>query len=256
MTKLTVTDLQRMKRDGQKIVGSVCYDYPMARILDLAGADLLSAGDSVGRNFWGNRTHHEVTLDQMVLVCKAVSRGAQRAVVNCDMPFGPVQAGVASGLEAAIRLVKEGDAEMVKVDNAIGHLDVVKAIVRAGIPVFSQFGFSPQTTLALGNHHEATEEMVRGQKAQIVEDAKILEATGVSLLDCTGVTSDVYGEISRAVSLPVLGGAATNEADGKIGGLYYRVDQLEETRPGRPNLAKYLYEGATAYFRDIKAGRF
>jgi 3-methyl-2-oxobutanoate hydroxymethyltransferase len=256
MTKLTVAALQQMKRDGQKIVGSVCYDYPMARILDLAGADLLSAGDSVGRNFWGNKTHHEVTLDQMILVCKAVSRGAQRAVVNCDMPFGPVQAGVSAGLEAAIRLVKEGDAEMVKVDNAIGHLDVVKAIAHAGIPVFAQFGFSPQSTMAIGGHEARTEEMVRRQKSEIIAQARLLEDCGVSLLDCTAVTSDVYGEISRSVRLPVLGGAATHEADGKIGGLYYRVDQLEGDRPGRPNLAKYLYDGATAYFQDIKAGRY
>src|SRR5207244_1391464 len=124
-------------------------DFPMARILDMAGADLLSAGDSVGRNFWGNSTHNEVTLEQMIVVCKAVARGAERAVVNCDIPFGPVQAGVQSGLDAAIRLVKEGQAEMVKVDNAIANLDVVKAIAKSGIPVFTQFGFSPQSSLAL-----------------------------------------------------------------------------------------------------------
>lgn len=256
MTKLTVAGLQQMKRNGEKIVGVVCYDYPMARILDMAGADILSAGDSVGRNYWGQKTHNEVTVDQMVLVCKAVARGAERAVVNCDIPFGPVQAGVHAGLEAAIRLVKEGDAEMVKVDNAIANLDVVKAIAKAGIPVFTQFGFSPQSSLAMGDFHAHTDEMVKQRKTKLIEEAKILEDAGASLLDCTGVTSDVYGAISEASSLPVLGGAATHEADGKIGGMYYRVDQLEEGRPGRPNLAKYLYDGAIAYFQDIKAGKF
>jgi len=256
MAKLTVAALQQMKKDGQKIIGCVCYDYPMARILDMAGADLLSAGDSVGRNFWGNPTHNNVTLDQMILVCNAVARGAQRAVVNCDIPFGPVQAGVQRGLEAAIRLVKEGNAEMVKVDNATAHLDVVKAVAKAGIPVFTQFGFSPQSSLALGDFHAHTEEMVRRRKAQIIEEARMLEDAGASMLDCTGVTSDIYGAISAACSLPVLGGAATHEADGKIGGLYYRVDQVEEGRPGRPNLAKYLFDGASAYFEELKAGRF
>jgi 3-methyl-2-oxobutanoate hydroxymethyltransferase len=256
LAKLTVAALQQMKRDGQKIVGCVCYDYPMARILDMAGADILSAGDSVGRNYWGHRTHNEVTLDEMVLVCKAVARGAERAVVSCDIPFGPVQAGVQSGLEAAIRLVKEGNAEMVKVDNAIANLDIVKAIAKAGIPVFTQFGFSPQSSLAFGDFHDRTDEMVKQRKIQLVAEAKTLEDAGASLLDCTGVTSDVYGAIAAASRLPVLGGAATHEADGKIGGMYYRVDQIEEGRPGRPNLARYLYDGATTYFAAIKAGRF
>jgi 3-methyl-2-oxobutanoate hydroxymethyltransferase len=143
----------------------------------------------------------------MVIVCQAVSRGAERAVVTCDLPFGPVQAGVASGLDAAIRLVKEGGAETVKVDNAIPHLDVVKAIINAGIAVFPQFGFSPQSSMAIGDFNNRRNDAVREAKARLVEEAKIREAVGCSALDCTGVTPDVYGAISRASSLPVMGGA-------------------------------------------------
>ena len=256
MAKLTVADLQQMKRNGEKIFAAICYDYQMARISERAGADMLTVGDSVGHNFWGMPTHHDVTMDQMVLVCAAVARGAQRAVVSCDMPFGPAQSGVQQGLDAAIRLVKEGHAEMVKVDNAIANLDLVKAIVKAGIPVFPQFGFSPQSTLAIGNFMNRTDEMVQQRKGQLVEEAKLLEDLGCALLDCTGVTSDVYGAISQAVSIPVLGGAATHEADGKIGGFSYRAETIDHPIPGRPNLAQALYDIASSYVQEIKAGRY
>jgi len=256
MAKLSPAGLRQMKADGEKIFAAICYDYQMARIAEKAGADILTVGDSVGRNFWGHKTFYEVTVDQMVLVCKAVSRGAERAVVSCDMPFGPVQAGVAAGLEAAIRLVKEGDAEMIKVDNAIANLDVVKAIINAGIPVFPQFGFSPQSSMAIGNFQNRSAEAVEQAKAQLVEEAKLLESIGCSALDCTGVTSDIYGEISRATDLPVMGGAATHEADGKISGFSYRLENIDREIPGRPNVTKFVYESAVAYIKDVKAGNY
>jgi 3-methyl-2-oxobutanoate hydroxymethyltransferase len=256
MARMTVMDLQQMKARGEKIFAAICYDYQMARIAERAGADMLTVGDSVGHNFWGMPSHNDVTMDQMVLVCDAVSRGAQRAVVSADMPFGPAQAGLQQGLDAAIRLVKEGHADMVKVDNATANLDLVKAIVKAGIPVFPQFGFSPQSTLALGNFMNRTEEMVQQSKTRLVEEAKLLESLGAALLDCTGVTSDVYGAISQAVSIPVLGGAATHEADGKIGGFSYRAETIDHPTPGRPNLARALYDIAEEYIKEIKAGNY
>src|SRR4029450_140500 len=173
-----------------------------------------------------------------------------------DMPFGPAQAGVQQGLEAAIRLVKEGHAEMVKVDNAVANLDLVRAVLKAGIPVFPQFGFSPQASMAIGNFMNRTEEAVAQAKERLVEEAKLLESLGCSLLDCTGVTSDVYGAISHAVSIPVLGGAATHEADGKISGFTYRADMIDSPIPGRPNLAKHAYDMAVAYIQEVKAGRY
>src|SRR6266478_4396021 len=116
--KVTIPALQQMKKDGQKIVGVVLYDYQMAQIADRAGVDIVSVGDSVGVNMWGHRSELEVTLDQMVLVCQAVRRGVSRALVSCDIPFGPLQEGTNAALRAAIRLVKEGGADMVKLDGA------------------------------------------------------------------------------------------------------------------------------------------
>ena len=134
--KLTISALRQMKRDGRKIVGVVAWDYPMAQIADRAGVDLLSVGDSVGVNLWGHATDAEVTMDEMLICCKAVRRGAKRAIVSCDVPNGPGQAGTEAVVSAAVRFAKEGGADMVKV---LGDPGTVKAIVRAGVPVFAEF---------------------------------------------------------------------------------------------------------------------
>src|SRR5215469_3618352 len=150
MDIVTIPALQQMKREGKKIAGVVAWDYPMARIADRAGVDIVSVGASAGVNLWGHANPLEVTLDEMLVVCKAVRRGTARALVSCDLPFGPVQQGVDTALAAAIRLVKEGGADLVKVDAAADFPDAVRALVRAGIPVFAQFGLTPQTALKFG----------------------------------------------------------------------------------------------------------
>src|ERR1700721_3348846 len=116
--KVTIPALQQMKRDGKKIAGVVAWDYPLARIADRAGVDFISVGDSVGVNLWGHANPLEVTLDEMLVVCKAVRRGTKRALVSCDVPFGPLQEGTDSAVKAAIRLVKEAGADIIKLDGA------------------------------------------------------------------------------------------------------------------------------------------
>src|SRR3954469_20378831 len=109
--KITIATLQQMKRDRRKIVAAVVYDFPMARIADRAGVDLVSVGDSVGVNVWGHASDSDVTLEQMLLACTAVRRGVSRALVSCDVPIA------ASDVVAAARmLVNDGGADMVKVD--------------------------------------------------------------------------------------------------------------------------------------------
>src|SRR5215468_5390209 len=101
MDKVTIAALQQMKADGRKIVGVVAWDYQVAQIADRAGVEIVSVGDSVGTNLWGRADPTEVTMDEMVIVCRAVRRGVKRALVSCDFPFGPVQEGTASALAAA-----------------------------------------------------------------------------------------------------------------------------------------------------------
>src|SRR3978361_1565611 len=147
---VTIPALQQMKRDGKKSVGFVAWDYQIALIAERAGADFISVGDSVGVNLWGHSHPLEVTLDEILVCCKAVRRGTTRTLVSCDVPFGPVQEGVDSALRAAIRLVKEGGADMLKLDGAADFPEAVRALTRAGIPVFAQFGLTPQTAMKYG----------------------------------------------------------------------------------------------------------
>src|SRR2546430_12485527 len=109
--KVTISALQQMKEDGRKIVGVVLYDHPMAQIVDRAGVDIVSVGDSVGVNMWGQASELDVTLDQMLLVCQAVRRGVKHALVSCDFPYGPMQESVEAAVHAAKTLVKEGGAD-------------------------------------------------------------------------------------------------------------------------------------------------
>src|SRR5260221_13393939 len=159
-TRVTIPAIQKMKRDGRKIVGVGAGDYRMAQIAERAGVDLISVGDSVGVNLWGHATDAEVTVDEMLICCKAVRRGAKRALVSCDIPSGPAQAGTQAAVGAAVRFAKEGGADMV---NVLGDPGVVKAIVRAGVPVFAEF---------------------HGEKLpvdKLVEEARRLENAGASV---------------------------------------------------------------------------
>src|SRR5713101_3474916 len=185
--KVTVASVQRMKRDGRKIVGVVAWDCQIAQIVDRVGVDIVSVGDSVGINLWGRANPLEVTLDEMLVVCRAVRRGVKRALVSCDFPFGPLQQGTDSAVKAAVLLTEKGGADMVKLDGAADFPDAVRAIVRAGIPVFAQFGITPQTAqqygLPPGDAFKPGAQVPAEMKSRLVDEAKCLEATGASLLD-------------------------------------------------------------------------
>src|SRR3954462_4401525 len=114
--KVTIDAVQQMKRDGRKIAGIVAWDTPMAKIADRAGVNLVSVGDSVGVNLWGHDDPLQVTMDEMLTVCKAVRRGTTRALVSCDLPYGPAQESPEDALAAAELLMKQGGAHMIKVD--------------------------------------------------------------------------------------------------------------------------------------------
>src|SRR5215470_16199143 len=147
-TPVTIPALQQMKRDGKKSAGVVAWDYQIALIAERAGVDFVSVGDSVGVNLWGHSNPLEVTLDEILVCCKAVRRALKRALLSCDVPFGPVQEGVDSALRAAIRLVEEAkmleDAGAVALDftnsGPVAGAAVVKAVK---IPVIGGFGGGP-----------------------------------------------------------------------------------------------------------------
>ena len=262
--KVTIPALQRMKREGKKSVGVVAWDYQLARIADRAGVDFVSVGDSVGVNLWGHSNPLEVTLEEMLVCCKAVRRGVSRALVSCDVPFGPVQEGTGSALRAAIRLVKEGGADMVKVDAAADFPDAVRALVRAGIPVFAQFGLTPQTAMKYGIPYSAQNSAGAQATAEaagkLVEEARLLEEAGASLLDFTNSGPVAGAAVVKAVKIPVIGGFGGGPwLDGRVRlahtAIGYAEKWLDSKTETYVNTAKASLDAFTALIADTRAGR-
>jgi 3-methyl-2-oxobutanoate hydroxymethyltransferase len=262
--KVTLPALQRMKQEARKIVGVVAWDCQVALLADRAGVDIVSVGDSVGINLWGHATPLEVTLEEMLIVCKAVRRGTTRALVSCDFPFGPLQAGTASALAAAIRIVKEAGADLVKLDGAADFPDAVSAIARAGIPVFAQIGITPQTALQYGVEYSAmlkgTTQVPREMTARLVEEARRLEAAGASLLDFTLSGPVVGPEVVAAVSIPVVGGLGGGPwLDGRMrmahAAIGYAASALESKAETYANVARITLDALGAFTADVRAGR-
>jgi 3-methyl-2-oxobutanoate hydroxymethyltransferase len=261
---VTIPALQRMKREGRKIVGVVAWDYQIARIADRAGVDIVSVGDSVGVNLWGHANPLEVTLDEMLVVLKAVRRGVTRALVSCDFPFGPLQQGSDSAVRAAIRLVKEGGADLVKLDGAAEFPDAVRAIVRAGIPVFAQFGLTPQTALRYGVPYgaqaEAGAQAPPEMTAKLVAEAKLLQEAGAALIDFTNSGPVAGAAVVKAVAIPVIGGFGGGPwLDGRVRmahtAIGYGEKWIESKTETYANVAKISLAAFAALIDDVRAGR-
>jgi len=258
--KVTVAALQQMKRDGRKIVGVVVYDHQMAQIVDRAGVDIVSVGDSVGVNIWGQRSELEVTLDHMLLACKAVRRGVERALVSCDFPYGPMQAGADAAARAAMRLVEDGGADMVKLDAAADHLDAVRAVAAAGIPVWAQFGITPHTASRYGGMSNTSHELAGQMTEQFVADAKRLEDAGAALLDFTHSGPVAGPAVTGAVSIPVIGGLGGGPwLDGRVRAVVnavgYLAAALDDTTDRYANVARVMFDAIQTYAEDVRAAR-
>jgi len=262
--KVTIPALQQMKRDGKKSIGVVAWDTQLALIAERAGVDFISVGDSVGVNLLGHDNPLEVTLDEMLVFCKAVRRGVTRALVSCDIPYGPVQEGIDSAMRAAIRLVKEGGADMVKVDAAADFPEVVQALTRAGIPVFAQFGLTPQTAMKFGIPYSAQSsagaQATAEAAARLVDEAKLLEGSGAALLDFTNSGPVAGAAVVKAVKIPVIGGFGGGPwLDGRVRlahtAMGYGAKWLDSKTDTYANTAKATLDAFTALIADARAGK-
>jgi 3-methyl-2-oxobutanoate hydroxymethyltransferase len=224
---LGIPELQRMKREGRKIVGVVAWDRRIAEIADRVGVDIVSVGDSVGVNLWG-QAPEEISLEEMVLVCKAVRRGVKRALVSADLPAHE------QNVEAALRL-QECGAEMVKI---LGSADLVRGMVRGGVPVFAEF-------------HGG-----RDDTAMLVDHAKRLEDAGASLLDFRH-SGPVAGEaVARAVGIPVIGGLGGGPwLDGRMRLALGAIGYLDSPVEQYANVAAIAHDALSAYAEDVRGGR-
>jgi 3-methyl-2-oxobutanoate hydroxymethyltransferase len=262
--RVTVGDLQAMKPAGRKIVGVVAWDFQVARIADRAGVDVVSVGDSVGMNLWGRTDPQDVTLDEMILICRAVRRGVTRALVSCDFPYGPLQQGTQSALAAARRVVEEGGADIVKLDGAAEFPAAVTAIARAGTPVFAQMGITQGNAQRYGIAHakllggavQVPEEMA----GRLVDEARLLESAGAALIDFTSSGPIAGPQVTRAVSIPVLGGLGGGPwLDGRMrmahAAIGYAASNLESKTETYANVARVALDALTAYAEDVRAAR-
>ena len=185
MMKNTVTTIQNQKEKGEKITMLTCYDYSMAKLMDEAGINMLLVGDSLGNVVLGYEDTLSVTMEDMIHHTAAVARGAKNALVVADMPFMSYQTSVYDAVVNAGRLVKEGRAQMVKLEGGANVCPQIKAIVEASIPVCAHLGLTPQSIHAFGGFKVQGKDEVAARR--LIEDAKRVEAAGASVIvmECT-----------------------------------------------------------------------
>ena len=204
----------RARKGGEPIVALTAYDYPSARLVDAAGIDLVLVGDSVANVMLGYDSTIPVTLDEMIMISRAVRRGAQTALVVGDLPFGTYHESPEQAVRSAIRFVKEGGVEAVKLEGGRKRVDAVRRNVDAEIPVLGHIGLTPQSVHALGGYR------VQGKTVEtaraLLEDAEALEDAGAFAVVLEAVPAEIARLITRRVSIPTIGIGAGTHCDGQI----------------------------------------
>lgn len=211
---VTVHQLLKMKGDGERIVMLTCYDALFARLLDATGVDILLVGDSVNQVLAGADSTLSATLDQMIYHTRIVRRGAQRAMVLCDMPFLTYQVSVEEAVRNAGRVMKETNCHGVKLEGGQPMAATVRALVEIGIPVMGHLGLTPQSVHALGGYR------VQGRDDKAAErlrsDAKALEEAGAFAVVLELVPAPLASEISKSLTIPTIGIGAGPACDGQV----------------------------------------
>lgn len=214
MPRKTVLDLQKMKAGNQRIAMVTAYDYTMARLVDAAGVDMVLVGDSVGMVFQGLPDTLGVTLDDMIYHGRCVARGLNNAHLTVDMPFMSYQVSPMAALESAGRLVKEGQAQSVKLEGGVRVAPAIDHIVGAGIPVVAHIGLTPQSVHALGGFR------VQGQTEaaaeRLIQDARAVAEAGAFCVVLEMVPSELAGEITAILDIPTIGIGAGPDCDGQV----------------------------------------
>src|SRR5436309_1344760 len=256
--KLALPELLDMKRRGEKIVMVTAYDAPGARLADSAGVDVVLVGDSAAMVVLGYESTVPASMDEMLMLTRAVTRGAHRPLVVADLPFGSFQVSDEAALENAIRFVKEAGADAVKLEGGRPVLSRVRAIVAAGIPVMGHVGLTPQSATMLGGFK--TQGKTAAAAVQLVEDALALEQAGCFAVVLEAVPAPVAAEITKRLSVPTIGIGAGPHCDGQV--LVYH-DLLGLTEGHLPrfvkryaNLSREIRDALEAYAEEVRAGTF
>jgi 3-methyl-2-oxobutanoate hydroxymethyltransferase len=256
--KLPLPELEEMKRRGQKIVMVTAYDAPGARLADEAGIDLILVGDSAAMVVLGHSSTVPVTMDEMVFMTRTVARAAQRPVVVGDMPFGTYQVSDEEAVRNAVRFVKEGSADAVKIEGAGPSVERARAIVGAGIPVMAHIGLTPQSATMLGGFKAQGRTAEKAMR--LYSEARALEAAGCFALVLEAVPAPVAATITEALTIPTIGIGAGAACDGQVL-VYHDLLGLYDGPAPRfvkryANLADEIRGALGRYADEVRTGAF
>ena len=258
VAKLTARGLASRKGSGERTAVVTAYDVTFARLADRAGVDAVLVGDSVGMVVQGHPSTLPVTLDEMVYHSRAVARGVARAHVVADLPFMSYQASVEEGIRAAGRLIKEGNAEAVKLEGGVEAAELIRRLVGIGIPVMGHVGMTPQSVHAFGGFK--VQGRTEAQRQRILADARAVSEAGAYAMVIESVPRVLAQEITAALPVLTIGIGAGPACDGQVLVMH---DLLGLDPTWKPRFARRyadLGDAATqafgAYVADVRAGRF
>ncbi len=212
--RITIPGLGRRSRRGEKIAMLTAYDFAFSRIFDTAGIDVLLVGDSLGNVVQGRDTTLPVTLDEIVYHTRLVSRGAERALVVADMPFGSFQVSEEEAVRNAIRCIKEGGAHAVKLEGGRKIASTLERIVRAEIPVMGHVGLTPQAVHRMGGHRVQGRTEVGARR--VVEDALAVQEAGAFAVVLEGLPEELAKAVTAELEIPTIGIGAGVHCDGQV----------------------------------------
>ena len=256
--KKTILDIQKMKADGEKISVLTCYDYPMARIMDSCGIDVILVGDSAGVVVAGHENTLPVTMDEMVFHTQAVMRAHPKALVVADMPFLSYQIDEASARANAGRLIKDGGAAAVKLEGGANVADVIRSIVDMDVPVMAHIGLTPQSIHRMGGYR------VQGkreeQAEQLLADARAVEAAGAFAVVLEGIPSRLARRITDELSIPTIGIGAGPFCDGQVLVIHDILGLCEKYSPKfvkkYADVKTVIADAVASYITEVKEGSF
>jgi 3-methyl-2-oxobutanoate hydroxymethyltransferase len=255
--KLPLPELAEMKRRGQKIVMVTAYDAPGGRLADAAGVDVILVGDSAAMVMLGYDSTVPATMEELLVLTRAVTRGAKRPLVVADMPFGSFQISDEDALENAVRFVKEAGADAVKLEGAGATLSRVRTIVEAGVPVMGHVGLTPQSATMLGGFK--AQGRTAEKATRLLADALALERAGCFAVVLEAVPAPVAARVTEALSIPTIGIGAGAACDGQV--LVYH--DLLGYQEGGPRFVKQyarlgpeIQSALERYAADVRSGAF
>lgn len=256
--KISVPDLGAMKQRGERIAMVTVYDAPSARLAEAAGIDVALVGDSAAMTMLGHESTLPITVEEMLMLTRAVARGASRPLIVSDMPFGSFQPSDEVAVQNASRFLKDGGADAVKIEGAGPILRRVEAIVDAAIPVMGHIGLTPQSVKLLGGYKPQGRTAVKARR--LVDAARALERAGCFAIVLEAIPAAVAAHITSALTIPTIGIGAGPRCDGQV--LVWQ-DLLGISAGRVPRFVKrYAEIGAEtraaleAYVGDVRAGRF